>query len=101
MLDCIVLTDHRYVDPPEVNWYIGQVLSEDGAVVDALRAAGLTVARKAWDDPEVDWSGTRSVLFRSTWDYFDRWPEFARWLATVRHQTRLFNSAELVHWNLD
>ena len=40
-------------------------------------------------------------MFRSTWDYFDRFAEFAPWLERVASLTRLFNSAELVRWNMD
>jgi glutathione synthase/RimK-type ligase-like ATP-grasp enzyme len=38
---------------------------------------------------------------RSTWDYFPRLAEFSPWLDTAAAQTRLFNPAELVRWNLD
>ena len=29
MFDVVILTDHRYVNPTETNWYIDQVLLED------------------------------------------------------------------------
>ena len=101
MVDCVVLTDRRYVDPDEVDWYVQQVLDEDGAVLDALHAAGLTAVRRAWDDPDVEWGQVQSALFRTTWDYFERWPEFSAWLARVRGQTQLLNPDALIHWNLD
>jgi hypothetical protein len=44
---------------------------------------GLHVTRKAWDDPDFDWQQTRSLLFRTTWDYFDRYAEFSPWLRKV------------------
>ena len=101
MIDCVVLTDRRYVAPQIINEYVRNVLDEDAAVVQALRAQGLTVERRAWDDPSVDWSQTRSALFRTTWDYFERWPEFSAWLDRVRPQTRLLNPGSLINWNLD
>ncbi|MCO4744738.1 MAG: hypothetical protein KC912_08115 [Proteobacteria bacterium] len=101
MLDCIVLTEARYAAPRTVDWYVQQVLDEDQAVVDALRAQGLSTERRSWDDPTIDFSEVRAVIFRTTWDYFDRWPEFSAWLETVQNQTKLINAAELVHWNLD
>ncbi|MFT5684769.1 MAG: glutathione synthase/RimK-type ligase-like ATP-grasp enzyme [Myxococcota bacterium] len=101
MFDCVVLTDRRYAAPTTIDAYIQNVLDEDGAVVSALSAAGLSVTRLAWDDPDMDWSQTRSVLFRTTWDYFERWPEFSAWLDTVRPQTRLINPDALITWNLD
>jgi len=101
MYDCVVLTDRRYVAPADINPYTQNVLDEDGAVVSALAAQGLRVTRLAWDDPDMDWGQTRSVLFRTTWDYFERWSEFSAWLDTVRPLTRLINPDALITWNLD
>ena len=101
MYDCVVLTDRRYVAPADINPYIQNVLDEDGAVVSALAAQGLRVTRLAWDDPGMDWRQTRSVLFRTTWDYFERWPEFSAWLDAVRPLTQLINPDALITWNLD
>lgn len=101
MLDLVVLTDHRYVDPEEPTSYVLDVLKEDQLVIDACRNLGLTVDRKSWDDPDFDWSTTRSVIFRSTWDYFDRFDEFRQWLVKVKSLTRFINPQELVFWNVD
>ena len=75
-MDVVVLTDRRYLasssgagEPAE--GYIDNLLTEDGLVMDALVACGLTVDRKAWCDDRMDWSQTKSALFRTTWDYFD------------------------------
>ena len=103
-MDCILLTDRRYTTTSATtnpDPYTRNVLQEDTAVLTALTAHGLQVSRLAWDDPTVDWRQTRSVLFRTTWDYFDRWPEFSAWLDTVRTQTRLINPEALITWNLD
>ena len=105
-MDVVVLTDRRYLasssgagEPAE--GYIDNLLTEDGLVMDALVACGLTVDRKAWCDDRMDWSQTKSALFRTTWDYFDRWDTFSPWQHRVQAQTRLLNAASIVHWNLD
>ena len=54
-----------------------------------------------WDDPSVDWSLFSIVVLRSTWDYYKRLDEFTRWIDSTAQVTRLYNSAEIVHWNLD
>ena len=54
-----------------------------------------------WDDPSVDWSSFSIVVLRSTWDYYKRLDEFTRWIDATAQVTRLYNSAEIVHWNLD
>lgn len=105
-MDVVVLTDKRYLGPSPgegepVEGYIDNLLTEDRLVMDALAACGLSVDRKAWCDDSMDWSQTRAALFRTTWDYFDRWDTFSPWLHRTQAQTRLFNAAPIVHWNLD
>ncbi|WP_062786369.1 ATP-grasp domain-containing protein [Aquitalea pelogenes] len=101
LFDVVVLTKHSLLELDTDDWYCKQVHHEDGLVLDALTKQGLRVARKAWDDPDFDWQQTRSLLFRTTWDYFDRYAEFRPWLNKVAKQTTLFNSAALIDWNID
>lgn len=101
VFDVVVLTDAKLLALDEQDWYSRQVHQEDGLVLSALQQQGLKATRLNWDDQSFDWSQTRSVLFRTTWDYFDRYGEFAPWLERVSQQTRLFNSAELIRWNID
>ncbi|MDG1780443.1 MAG: hypothetical protein P8H59_05815 [Flavobacteriales bacterium] len=99
--DVTILTESRYVNPVNPDWYDEQVLTEDRLVMTALEKNGLKVQRKDWADPDVDWSKTKTVLFRSTWDYFNRFEEFSKWLKSVSTQTVLINPAQLIHWNID
>lgn len=101
--DVVILTDARYVNPPEPekNEYVQNVLKEDELVKNALANQGLSVSRKSWADPDFDWTKTRCVLFRSTWDYFDRYTHFTRWFSEVSSQTLLINSRKLIEWNID
>ncbi|MGG6231296.1 ATP-grasp domain-containing protein [Tenacibaculum sp. SDUM215027] len=99
--DVIILTDKRYVNPQKLDNYIQNVLDEDNYVKVALKNQGLKVVRLSWDDATFDWSTTKYVLFRSTWDYFDRFPEFSKWLNTVSNQTTLLNSEKIIRWNID
>jgi glutathione synthase/RimK-type ligase-like ATP-grasp enzyme len=99
--DVVVLTERRYVNPSEINDYIRNVLFEDELVKKALEKDGLKVVRLSWDDPDFDWSSTNFVLFRTTWDYFDRFDEFSAWLTKISQQTTLINSENIIRWNLD
>ncbi|RXZ43569.1 ATP-grasp domain-containing protein [Crenobacter cavernae] len=101
LYDAVVLTEGRYLAADETCWYTRQVHQEDNLVADALRRRGLKVARLDWADPDFDWSQTRSAVFRTTWDYFHRFAEFAPWLARAGRETRFFNEAALIHWNID
>lgn len=67
----------------------------------ALRAAGADARAVDWDDDTVDWSSFDLALLRSTWDYFERLPEFLAWAAHVVAQTRLLNSLDVIRWNTD
>lgn len=99
--DIVVLTDSRYVEPKSPGQYELNVLQEDQLVQDALQAKGLSVTRKAWSDPEFDWTTTKSVLFRTTWDYFDRFQEFSQWMTETSSKTAFINTPSLINWNID
>lgn len=99
--DITILTDSRYVNPTKLNDYISNVLLEDQLLKEALESKGLKVYRTNWDDNQFDWSTTRFVIFRTTWDYFDRYQEFSEWLSFVSTKTNLINSEELIRWNVD
>jgi len=99
--DVVILTDKDHAYPEKIDAYIKNVITEDGLVINALGKQGLKATRRSWDDPDFDWSSTNSVLFRSTWDYFNRFTEFSNWLHTVSKQTRLFNSEAIIKWNVD
>nr|WP_299339152.1 hypothetical protein [Allomuricauda sp.] len=101
LYDITILTDPRYLHPVEGNIYIDNVIAEDRIVQEALERIGLSVTRKAWDDPNFDWATTKYALFRATWDYFDRYEEFFKWLQNTKKLTVFINSAELVSWNID
>jgi len=100
LIDCILLTEPRFI-AESTDPYVQQVFAEDAVVVDALRAAGLRVERRSWDDPSIDWSMVRCGLVRTTWDYHHRWPVFDAWLTRVAQTTPLINAAGVLRWNLD
>lgn len=99
--DVVVLTDLRYAHPSKIDDYTKNVIIEDALVVNALSKLGLKVIRLAWSDPDFDWSSTKAVLFRTTWDYFDNFPMFSKWLNSVSKVTTLYNSEAIIRWNLD
>ena len=101
MTDVVILTDPRYVNPTEVDHYNQNVLLEDRLVQKALEKQGLKVLRLSWDNANFDWTSAKYILFRSTWDYFDRYNEFSTWLKKVSAKTKLLNSADIILWNID
>lgn len=99
--DCVILTEQRYLNDSKTDAYKHNVYFEDRLVYHALEELGLKTLRLAWDDMFFDWSTTKSILFRTTWDYFDRFDEFSEWLEKVSKQTKLLNSESLIRWNID
>lgn len=99
--DVVILTEHKYIDPVKTDWYIEQAMLEDQLVLEALEALGLKVVIKDWADSDFDWATTKTILFRSTWDYFHRFDEFEPWLKRVSQLTTLINPADQILWNMD
>lgn len=46
MIDVVILTDNRYINPEKTDWYIDQVLLENKLLQTALEKQGLTVYKK-------------------------------------------------------
>ncbi len=67
----------------------------------AMRQAGADAHEVDWDDDAIDWPEFDLVLLRSTWDYFERLPEFLAWAERVSEQTRLLNPLDVIRWNTD
>jgi glutathione synthase/RimK-type ligase-like ATP-grasp enzyme len=99
--DVVILTESRYLNPDKVNDYIQNILTEEGLLIKALEKHGLTVIRKDWADLDFDWSSTKCAIFRSTWDYFDRFEEFETWLDNVEGETMFINPISQIKWNID
>ena len=101
MHDVVILTDNRYENPKSIDWYVQQVLTEDNLLKTELEKLGLRVTKKSWNSLDFNWSETRFSIFRSTWDYFDKFRDFKTWLEKVKEETTFINSYELINWNLD
>ena len=99
--DIVILTERRYTNENFKDHYSNNVFKEDRLVQDALTNLGLKTSRLSWDNDNFDWSTTKAVLFRSTWDYFNRFKEFSKWLQKVSKQTILLNSEAIIRWNID
>lgn len=101
VFDVTLLTDSRYVAPKFPGEYVQNILMEDRIVQEALERKGLKVNRKDWADPGFDWGDTNMILFRTNWDYFDRYNEFRKWVTFASSKTKFVNSIDLLNWNVD
>jgi glutathione synthase/RimK-type ligase-like ATP-grasp enzyme len=98
-----LLTDTRFSAEvaPEGDWYLANILRDDALLRDALSKHGIHAERVVWSDPTVDWSGYDMAVFRTTWDYYERFAEFALWVERVSKRTRICNNLATIRWNAD
>ena len=101
MLDFVILTEDRYESPKTTDWYIKNILEEDGILINEISNLGFSVKRVSWSSKEFNWSSVRYVVFRSTWDYFERLNEFKRWVKITSKKTKFINPYSQILWNLD
>ena len=101
MYDVVILTESRYLNPKKTNWYIDQVLLEDNILLKELEKCNLKVIKKDWSDNKFDWKQTRYAIFRTTWDYFDKFDTFIKWFEKTKSETLFINSKEIILWNLN
>ncbi len=96
-----LLTESRYVAQEDADWYVQQILDEDELLSDGLKNHGITTTRVDWADPDVDWSKADAAVFRTIWDYFERYDEFMAWFHETKSKVRFINSPEQILWNID
>ena len=80
--------------------YDSNTVDEDALLSKLLEELGISYELLAWSDPYVDWSRFTHVLIKSTWDYFDYYPEFLFWLNRLEAQgIPVLNEVPILRWN--
>ena len=70
---------------------------EDELLQTALEEKGFIVCKRDWADKPFDWTQSKYTIFRTTWDYFEKFEEFFFWLEITKHKTTFINSAEIIN----
>lgn len=99
--DIILLTESRLENPIIGDAYTDNVLLEADILTEALVKKGLKVGRFDWARDDVDWSQSRFLLFRTTWDYHEKWDQFSAWLESTKNKSQFINPINTIRWNLD
>ena len=76
------------------------ITASDRLYADALERGGCRVTGAPWDGPREAFAGADAVVLRSTWGYFRALDDFTAWTEAMAAATQLFNSIDLVRWNL-
>jgi glutathione synthase/RimK-type ligase-like ATP-grasp enzyme len=72
----------------------------DRLYAEALERRGCVVTAAPWDGPAAAFAGADAVVLRATWGYYRTPHAFRAWTEATAAATRLFNSIDLVRWNL-
>jgi hypothetical protein len=81
---------------------VPRLYEEEAEFPRQLGERGIDARVVSWSDPAVDWSRFDAIVFRSTWDYFERFDAFRGWLDALETAgAPLWNPAPLVRWNFD
>jgi len=99
--DITLLTSSQYIKADSGDEFAETILEEDWLLTSALEKRGLKVTRTYWDNPEFNWADTKYVVFRTPWDYFNRYDEFEPWLKNTGKVTKFINPIEIINWNID
>lgn len=99
--DVTLLTSSNYLTAKPGDEFTDTILEEDMLLTAALEKRNISVKRTNWDNPDFQWSDTCYIIFRTPWDYFNRYDEFGPWLERTGKVTKFINPAEIISWNID
>ena len=97
----VILTEDRYENPKNPDWYINNILKEDLLLLNELTKIGFLVNRVSWSSKSFDWNSVDYAVFRTTWDYFERLEEFLNWINLYSKKIKFINNIDQIIWNLD
>jgi glutathione synthase/RimK-type ligase-like ATP-grasp enzyme len=80
--------------------YDTNTIDEDKLLSGILTELEVSHEIQAWSDPKVDWSSFSHLLIKSTWDYFDFYPQFLQWIEKVKALgIPVLNDLDTIRWN--
>lgn len=96
-----LLTDSRFINPNNPDWYVQNILKDDALVAQALKKHDIDAVRVDWADPTFNWKSVTAAVFRTTWDYFEKIEAFRSWIDKTSKIIPFYNDIETIRWNLD
>lgn len=60
-----------------------ELTQDDRLLIPALAKSNIKATAVIWDDKTVNWSDFDYLIFRNTWDYFEKETEFNLWLDQI------------------
>ena len=72
----------------------------DQLLIPELAKHNLVVEAVIWDNQDINWTDFDYLIFRNTWDYYEKENEFNSWLATIKKLgIKTLNSIEIIERN--
>lgn len=72
----------------------------DQALIPALAKHTIEAKAEIWDNPSVDWTTYDYLIFRNTWDYYEKEKEFNLWLSKIEKLgIKTLNSIDIIQQN--
>ena len=73
---------------------------EDQKLIPELALHNITAKAVVWDDKTIDWTTFDYLIFRNTWDYFEKETEFNSWLTHIEKLgIKTLNAIEIIQQN--
>jgi glutathione synthase/RimK-type ligase-like ATP-grasp enzyme len=77
-------------------------VDEDAILEKILKELNVDFAFEVWSDPQVNWQQYHLLIFKSPWDYFDRYAEFLNWCNKIEgYGIPTLNALSTIIWNSD
>ena len=74
--------------------------SSDQLLIPALAKHNISAKAEIWDNPSVDWTTYDYLIFRNTWDYYEKEQQFNLWLDQIEKLgIKTLNSIKIIQQN--
>jgi glutathione synthase/RimK-type ligase-like ATP-grasp enzyme len=72
----------------------------DQLLIPELAKHNIIAQAVIWDDPDVIWTDFDYLIFRNTWDYYEKESQFNLWLSTIKKLgIKTLNSIDIIEQN--
>ncbi len=74
--------------------------ASDQDLIPALAQHNIFATAEIWDNPTINWQSFDYLIFRNTWDYYEKQEQFNTWLKKIEKlEIKTLNSIEIVNQN--
>jgi glutathione synthase/RimK-type ligase-like ATP-grasp enzyme len=74
----------------------------EASLLPALKELAIDARPVVWDDPNIDWSQYHGCVLRSTWDYYQKYDSFMKWIDKLEaKKIPIWNGPQTIRWNIN